>query len=165
MPEPIFDSDYWKTRSETAPQEHHAIYKVSVEEWKSIEERHRAILQEKISEEDSILDAGCAWGRLLYLLPTGWRGDYLGVDLSSVFIKQAISLHPERKNQFVIGDLRKLSSIAQVNYDWAILISTKQMVIGNVGQSIWEQIETELKKVCRRILVLEYSKDDEGAVL
>lgn len=39
------------------------------------------------------------------------------------------------------------------------------MVIREAGAAEWERIEAELRRVARRLLVLEYSPDDEGEVI
>lgn len=161
----IFDQNYWRDRLTEAGQEHHAIYLCTPDVWGKIAATHKKILSGLISENDSVIDAGCAWGRLLSLMPENWRGDYLGVDLSPDFIELAKRSNPARSGQFEVGDIRHLSSIARVRYDWAVLISIKQMVLDNAGQGAWSRMETELRTVADRVLILEYDEDDEGEVL
>ena len=165
MTEKIFMESYWRNRLDAAQQEHHAIYLCPAEEWRRIEDRHREIIKGFISDTDSVLDAGCGWGRLLTLMPPTWKGPYLGVDLSPDFIREAKRKNPSRSSQFEIGDLRRVSSIARVRYDWAVLISIKQMVKRNEGSGAWNRIENELRSVVDRILILEYDETDTGEVL
>lgn len=163
MTEPILQTSYWKSRLEKAPGDafHHAIYRCPLETWLKIEHRHRALLKEVIQPHDAILDAGCAWGRLLTLLPATWRGAYLGVDLSPDFIDLARQQHPERL--FEVMDLRTMPTVHGI-YDWAIMISIKPMIQRNCGDDVWLEAEKELKRVCKKLLFLEYDENDRGVV-
>jgi hypothetical protein len=165
--------DYWKRRLREAQHSgmiHHSIYKCSLEQWHRIAERHRQILAELIQLEDSILDCGCGWGRLLELLPESWRGEYLGVDLSPDFIQLAKrryldpppSAYPLRKIEFGVGDLRHdlpLLVNPKRKITWAVLISIRPMVIRNLGQEAWNEMEAEIRQVASRILYLEYDPE------
>lgn len=167
--EPIFDQAYWHSRLRTAPvgSFHHAIYRCTNDEWSRIEARHKAILAGLIGEKDVILDAGCGWGRLLSLLPPHWRhrdeDNYLGVDLSSDFIDMARCQYPRRR--FVIADLRDLRDVLKgLNFDLAVLVSVRPMIIRNAGQQVWDGIEAQLRECCTRLLYLEYDADDKGSL-
>lgn len=172
MVEPILDPAYWKRRLETAPDRnpHHAIMVVDDGTWKRIESRHRLILAEWIKPNDSILDAGCGYGRLLHLLPTTWRGDYLGVDLSPDFIAKAQAEHPDC--DFTVGELVNIRNVVKAHYkdnvkqslerpsfDWAICLSIKDMTITNTSEANWIAIRDRLKKVAKGVMVLEYDEN------
>lgn len=161
MTEPVLDTSYWKERLERAPKDapHHAVFRCSAELWRRIEEKHRQILTQEIKPGDSILDAGCGWGRLLDLLPR-WDGRYLGVDLSPDFVEKARWLHPTR--EFVVGDLRRLDF--PDTFQWAVLISIRPMMRRNLGEEEWSKMESELRRVAKRLLFLEYDDTDEGSV-
>jgi hypothetical protein len=161
----IFDPNYWKRRLREANERHQAIFKCPKDQWEAIENKHREILKRHIMPHDSILDAGCAWGRLLTLLPKEWVGDYLGVDLSPDFIELARKEHPA--HIFEIGDLRYLSSGVLVKkvYDWAVLISIRPMIKRHQGEEVWQEIEDRLPTVADKILLLEYDVSDEGYVI
>lgn len=184
MAEPIEDPGYWRKRLEAARAagvDHHAVFRCSTEEWRRIEDRHREILAARIRSVDSVLDAGCGWGRLLELLPTDWRGRYLGVDLSLDFIERASERYrvpvegvvtedwevewPQR--HFVVGNLRDLDWLPDGYgaYNWAILISVRPMVQRNQGGDVWEEMERNLRRVAGRLLFLEYDAADPGEVL
>lgn len=171
MTEPIYDPMYWKNRlkvAEEREQLHHAIFLTGQASWEAIAERHKKILKEHIGEHDSILDAGCAWGRLLSLLPETWKGKYLGVDISPDFIELAKYQNPQR--EFIVGDMRHLPIIVTPNvelpcYDWAILVSIRAMTVNNVSEEGWEIVLNELKRVCKKVLILEYVTDDVGEIL
>jgi SAM-dependent methyltransferase len=158
--ENILDPQYWKERLEAASLRHHAIFRCSEERWRKIEDKHRFILASRIGQWDSILDAGCAWGRLLTLMPSWWKGDYLGIDISPDFVDLGNQEHPDRK--FVVGDLRQIP-LGPLTFDWAVLISIRPMVKRNLGEGIWTLMETELRRVARQLLYLEYDETDQGS--
>lgn len=164
-PRPVLDPAYWADRIKNAGTDLRlAVYHTSEEDWKAIEQRHRCLLARLIKPTDAILDAGCAYGRLLDLLPPQWRGNYLGVDLSPDFIRLARELHPRRR--FVVADLRDLngSDHLQANgdqWDVAVLISVKYTLIGNCGYNVWTEVERALHLVARRLLFLEYDPKEE----
>lgn len=162
MSKPILDPEFWRLRLNEATERHRAIFHCAEGLWRAIERRHREILRRVVQPGDSILDAGCAWGRLLTLLPEDWSGDYLGIDLSPDFIELACHEHPSRR--FVLGDIRNADTIAGTVYDWGILISIRPMVVGNLGVGVWADMERSLRRVCRRLLFLEYVEEDEGSV-
>lgn len=153
MTEPVNDPLYWKQCLVVAEERHHAVFKCDKAHWSEVGESHRKILQATILPNESVLDGGCAWGRLLKLLPKDWTGDYLGVDLSPDFIDLARKENPGRT--FIVGDLRAIPAHSQT-YDWAILISIRPMVIRNLNEVEWKKMEDELKRVARKILYLEY---------
>ena len=173
MTEAILEEAYWRSRLQSARQRHHAIFKCPLDEWQRIEEKHREILKEKIWQSDSVLDAGCGWGRLLNLLPENWSGEYVGVDFSPDFIELARAEHPLR--HFLVGDLRYLNKFLSVDiehfeenggkFDWGILISMRPMVIRNLGQEAWDQMEEQLRRICVDLLFLEYDENDGGEII
>lgn len=173
--QPISDPNYWKDRLRRALHRdklHHAIFLCTKDLWKEIEAKHREILARVILPNESVLDAGCGWGRLLTLMPKGWSGDYLGIDLSPDFIAMARDDHPER--QFICAPLE--IALPQVQkridayvgpdskFDWCVLVSIKNMVIGNEGRAAWDEIEGMIRKVANRLLILEYSPQDDGTI-
>lgn len=162
-PEPILDPGYWKNRLalQGRDERHKAIFITSKEHWDNIAEAHRRILAQHIHPEHSVLDGGCAWGRLLDLMPIDWRGHYLGVDLSPDFIELAKQEHPDRP--FIVGDLSRLP-LQDKAFDLAILISIRPMVRRNLSDEDWEVMERELKRVARRVLYLEYDPQDPGSI-
>lgn len=156
---------YWQRRIREAPADafHHSIFKCNTDQWRRIEEKHREILANLITPTDSILDAGCGYGRLLTLMPPTWTGTYYGVDLSPDFIDLARDRYPTRS--FFVGDLRALGFLPIVNRcEWAVLISIRPMVKRNLGDDVWAEMEEELRRVARKLLYLEYDPGDGGHV-
>ena len=163
MSEDILNPSYWRRRLETADHLHHAVFRCPRDEWERIAEVHRGILADRIGPTDSVLDAGCAWGRMLDLLPRDWRGLYLGVDLAPAFIETARRTYPRRA--FIVSDLRNLRETPDRAFDWAVMISIRPMVRRNLGGDEWAKMESELRRVARRLLFLEYDVDDPGEVI
>lgn len=151
----ILDEKFWTQRKIAAQYPHQAIYMCTLPEWEQIEQKHKKVLTETIKDTDTVLDAGCAWGRLLDLLPVTWTGDYIGVDLCAEFIQEAREKHPHRL--FHHADLRTLKGWElKRKYDWAILISMRSMIMKHLGATVWWEVEEALKHVADKLLILEY---------
>lgn len=162
-PEPIFDPAYWRERLHSAREQHHAIFRCSKDNWLRIEAKHREILKRYISVEESVFDVGCGWGRLLTLMPSEWKGNYLGVDISPDFIELAEKFHPN--HDFGCFDLRILPTlITPIKYDWAVMISMRPMITRNAGEETWKQIEDQVRQRATKLLYLEYDPADKGSV-
>lgn len=154
--QPVFEQDFWKARLADAyhyEQLHRAIYICSYEEWTMYKRQHEEILNKVVAPGDSILDCGCGYGRLLTMLPESWKGSYLGIDLFPGFIDIASTQYPNRL--FAVGDLRRPIDLP-FQYDIAVCISIKPMVIRNSGEDIWAEMERNIRKVAKKILFLEY---------
>ena len=170
MVEPILDPGYWKSRYERVirvgwPLQYSIYHGCVPDTWEAIASNHRLEIAKYIGPNESVLDVGCGWGRLAYLMPTTWRGSYLGIDLSPTFISLAKENHPDL--EFQCMPVEHLDDLYTKGYefDWAVLISFKQMVINNLEIETWNEYETTIKKVAKKILVLEYAEDNKGEVL
>lgn len=159
MPEPILDPAYWERRLKRAKQLHHSIYLCPHDEWLAIEERHRQILASIVQPQDAILDIGCGYGRLLTLLPSHWQGKYLGVDLSPDLIALAKATHKDR--DFVVADARTLQCDV---FDLAVLISIRPMLKRNCTEDVWTAMEQRVHSCAKKVLYLEYDRNDEGSL-
>jgi ubiquinone/menaquinone biosynthesis C-methylase UbiE len=161
---PIYSEEFWAERlvnAKSMGEIHRSVYHCSLGQWEEIEKNHRKILADYIKPSDSILDAGCGYGRLLTLLPESWQGKYLGVDLSSDFVKQAKELHPDRL--FAVCNMTD-TKLDRLSFDWAICISIRQMILSNRGEEDWQAISRELHRVAKRVLILEYDAKDKGEI-
>ncbi len=160
----IFDPSFWKERWEAnkTTEPHRAVYHCSVDQFNAIAKTHSKLLSELLNPNDKILDAGCGYGRLLTLLPENWVGEYVGIDLSPDFVEEAKTRFPA--NQFILGDFSRLEVIPPKHFDWAILISIRQMIIGQAGEDTWRDCVRPIARVSKKILYLEYSVDDKGDI-
>lgn len=159
MPEAILEPSYWKKRLETSHELHHAIFRCSNEQWDKIAEKHKRILANVVLPESSVLDVGCGWGRLLTLLPDSWIGCYVGVDLSPDFIRMANDMFPA--NMFLCHDMLQPLNLA-ARFDFGVFISVRPMVKRNCGESTWMLMESNVRKLCDKLLYLEYDPEGEG---
>lgn len=167
VPFPIADPAFWKERLDEVQSDnlHHAVFRCPRDRWKRIEAKHRDILERVIQPKDRILDAGCAWGRLVDLLPPSWVGDYKGVDISPDFLTMARERNPGL--EFEQYDLRHLPHYwgkGNFSFDIAVMISIRPMVKRHMGETEWGKMESELRRVAKKLLYLEYDENDEGSV-
>lgn len=155
MSKPIFDPKFWEGRladAERVGVDHLAVF--NVPSMMDIDRTHSAILRKEIQPTDFVLDAGCGYGRTAYLFNPL---NYTGVDFLQAFVDKAKKRTPS--HLFLQADLRKLP-FKDGQFDVAFCISMKQMVISNAGESVWEEMAKELKRVAKRVLILEYSKPE-----
>jgi SAM-dependent methyltransferase len=157
---PIFDPAFWRERYEKNPDEiHRTVYHCSEGHFQAIAQAHKNILSRLVQKGDTILDVGCGYGRLLDLLPEK-PSMYVGFDLSPELIEEAKKRYPLFANSFLCYDIREVGENSITSFTWAVLISIKQMVIGNAGQEAWENLQTHILKFCDQILILEYTTDE-----
>lgn len=179
MAEDISNMAYWKERLRNAPAGmlHHAIFRCSLGQWQRIEAKHREILARHIKFADSVVDCGCGWGRLLGLMPPGWAGDYLGLDLSPNFIDLAHSTIRQTADRVIMqcdlltmrdkdgNDVGKaLEFSGALPMDWGVMISIRPMVKRNLGEKVWQTMEDNVRKMAKQLLFLEYDETCEGSV-
>lgn len=144
---------FWKRRLFLAKQNgtlHYSVFLAKQSLWDRLLEAHLEVIHQFIKPEDSVLDAGCGYGRMSVYFP-----NYVGVDFSPDFIAEAKSLFPEK--QFSVEDLNKLP-FKKNQFDWGLVISIKHMIIGNIGVKEWNKMQKEIKRVCKKVLILEYGE-------
>jgi len=155
MLKPVNKEEFWKERIESAKQEWHSVYITPQHDWKRLNRDHTKILDELVS--GNVLDAGCGYGR--------WSehfDQYTGVDFSPDFIKKAKELYPDKT--FIQADLKELP-FKENEFDWAFCVSIKHMIVSNLGQAEWDKMEKEIKRVAKKLLILEYTTSYEYEVL
>jgi ubiquinone/menaquinone biosynthesis C-methylase UbiE len=146
--------EFWKDRISTALQKgkiHHSIYEIDDSLWKAIEYRHMTLINMNIQATDMVLDIGCGYGRLSRYFQSE---NYTGVDFSEDFLDLAKEINPSHK--YIKADLKELP-FEDNQFDWGIGVSIKWMVQRELGAEIWEEMEKELKRVCKNLIFLEYS--------
>lgn len=154
---PITDLSFWKARIKRAKESNRwwSVYLVHPPQWRAIEKAHKAIIEKEA--HGKVLDAGCGYGRICE-----WIDDYTGVDFSPDFIEWAKELYPDKT--FIQADLKNLP-FKDKEFDCAVAISIKEMVVGNLGMAAWEEMEKELMRVAKKVLVLKYIEPDIYEIL
>lgn len=143
--------EFWKSRIDTAVKDYYTVYVASEGLWNLINKIHNQIIDEHIPKNAKVLDAGCGYGR--------WStkfDNYVGVDFSPDFIALAQKKFP--KDKFIVASLENLP-FQDKEFDWGICVSIKNMIVNNVGRDAWDKMETELKRVCKNVLLLEYGSE------
>jgi SAM-dependent methyltransferase len=152
MKEPVMDPNFWATRLKNSSQLRHSVFLCSDNDWEEINIHHYHMLTKYIDvKKDKVLEAGCGYGRWSPLFK-----NYTGVDISPDFINLAKDKFPMHKNNFICEDLKKLPFNDKV-FDWCFTVSTKAMIIREVDLNTWIEMENELKRVAKKVLILEYS--------
>lgn len=156
MPDPIGETFFWKDRIIDAKDRgllRYSVYNTSANDWDYLCSVHRKICEHYIPKDAKVLDVGCGYGRL-----SEWFGYYSGIDFSPEFIAEAKRLYPGK--EFIVGDIKDMP-YTDKEFDWAICISIKGMVIRELGDVQWLKMEKEIKRVAKNILLLEYSSPSE----
>ena len=156
MHKQVNKTQFWKERIELAKKQgklHYSVYLANDTLWKTIYDAHKEVIEKVIPKESKVLDLGCGYGRMSPLFD-----NYIGVDFSPEFIEEAKELYPDKK--FLIADFKDMPFLDE-EFDWGIMISIKNMIVGNLGQEEWNLIEKECKRVCKNILLLEYGEKED----
>ena len=162
MEKDITSTEYWKWRLEQATMEGHlqwSVYLTNDISWGQIEKIHLGIIKHLIVDDDYVLDAGCGYGRMASAFDSE---KYVGVDFSEAFIKKARESHPHYS--FIIANLKELPFKDKV-FDWSFCISIKGMIRANSGETEWQKMLNELKRVSKRVLILEYTNPEDYKIL
>lgn len=154
---PIDKLEFWKDRIDRASgeREHHSVYVTTPADWAAIGVAHRAILEKLVSGK--VLDAGCGYGRV-----SEWVDDYTGVDFSPDFVALARAKYPGKR--FEVANLKALP-FADGEFDWAVAVSIKDMVVGQMGEGEWGLMQAELSRVAKKVLLLEYTRPEAYIVI
>lgn len=152
----VLEPSYWQARLAGCEGEaHRAIFAGSAGqyEWEAALMREE-VLAAGIGPDDSILDVGCGFGVLVgWLEATGWRGGYLGVDVTPEFVAMARARHPGR--EFAVGDARLLAGVVgRRRFDWAVAVWLKSMVLKHAGHEVWGGVEAQMRACARRVLTV-----------
>lgn len=150
----VNDIEFWEERIKRALSRgllHHSIYEADPVLWEAMETRHMAMIHEHLEPHYKVLDIACGYGRYA---PNFDHLNYTGVDMQPTFIKFAEEANPD--HNFVQGDIRSLP-FEDNEFDVGFGVSIKAMIQRELGEDEWEIMETELKRVCKKLLFLEYS--------
>lgn len=163
MNRPVDKPEFWKPRIDEAIKQNnlrHSIWAgVTDEVWNAMDSLHKIILDHVIMPQHSVIDVGCAYGHLLELMPLNWRGEYLGIDISKDFLRLACIHYP--RHHWMVADARELTVESEYDrFDWAVCRMVWDMTRYSLGEEEWTKFEEKLKKIARRILILEPSKEN-----
>ena len=147
------DPEFWEKRIKESSKWEDAIQ--GGVDWEEVNKYHKEILKQVSGK---VLDVGCGYGRIIDLLPKDI--DYTGIDISPDFIAEARKRYPNHK--FILGDIRKIDF--EDKFDWAIVISMGGYPQEKVSEFYWE-LERELTKIAKKILVLWLSKPREYKII
>lgn len=148
---------FWKERIQEAKKNnklHYSVYIAHDRLWQKVCKTHEEIIKKEIKEGEKVLDVGCGYGRLSPMF-----SNYVGVDFSPDFIQEAKSLYPDKK--FIVANLKDLP-FEDKEFDVGIAVSIRGMIVGNLGKPEWTKMEKELKRVCKKVLVMEYGVYESG---
>lgn len=148
MQKPVNTFEFWKERIDKGGLPHYSVYICGEKDWKELNEVHKRIIESVV--KGTVLDLGCGYGRLSELFPS----NYQGVDFSPDFIKLAKEKYP--KQSFQVADMKHLL-FENSSFDWGILVSIREMIKDNLGEPEWHEMQTEVERVCKNILILEYT--------
>ena len=156
---PVNNIEFWKDRIHTAKNNsrmHYSVFISNDKLWNDINKKHKEVFDKEIKKTDSVLDLGCGYGRSSQMIECA---RYVGTDFSPDFINEAKKLYPDK--EFVLADMAKLP-FADKEFDIGFMVSVKAMIINNLGVEAWQPMEDEAKRVCKKLLVLEYGGGDAG---
>lgn len=155
----VSEIEFWKDRIVEAKAPHHSVYVANEALWAYILSVHLKIIKKLFTEDDKVLDAACGYGRMAqYFKPK----NYVGVDFSPDFIEWA-----QKDNEgydFVQADIKALP-FKDKEFDWAFCISLKHMIRSYASHEDWDKMEAELRRVAKKVLILEYSDPQDYEIL
>lgn len=155
---PIGSVGFWRHRLKIANESGNlrgAVYRTLERNWRVIDNNHKKILENYITTETTVLDAGCGYGRCSRFFN---MERYIGVDFCKEFIEIAKKLHPHRL--FHVQDLRN-TFYEDEQFSYVVGISLQQMVCRELGTESWKDMEKELLRISELgVIMLEYGGDD-----
>ena len=158
MNKPVEDPEFWKARlqetMDTRPKElYRSVLNLTRPVMDRAEAAHRTLLRAVVQDATAVLDVGCGIGRILDCLPTSWRGNYLGIDISPELLDAARRRHP--KKDFVLCRAQDVRRQTEGTYDVAIACSFKSMIVANVGEETWQKMRSAVLECAEMLVILE----------
>lgn len=159
MSKPVDKIDFWKERIDQAKNNnemHYSVFIANKNVWKDLNTKHQAIFGKEIKQSDSVIDLGCGYGRSSEMIECK---RYVGVDFSPDFIAEAQKRYSNK--EFVLSSLNMLP-FRDKEFDVGFMVSVKAMIVNNLGEEVWKPMQKECKRVCKKLLILEYGGGDLG---
>lgn len=160
MNKPVDTIAFWNKRIQEAKEEgdlRSSVFKTN--EWSHIDGAHKNVLDQHIGCSNSVLEAGCGYGRSLDLIFPCER--YVGIDQVPAFINLArkTTYNSLPHVHFSWGVLPGCLELRpDSTFDWVVCISLMVMIISNLGWGKWDTIQKELLRVSKYgVLCLEYT--------
>lgn len=159
------DPAFWRQRLHNAlaagrdPQA--AVYDVTPETWRLIQEATRKVLAPYARSEGWILDVCCGIGSLCEVIPDGMG--YIGFDICQEFVDVARRRYggPERGRYFIQWDLRDGLGRTWTTgfFDLAVCRSVEGTVLKVLLDTEQEYILQELRRVAGKIFYIGYNDE------
>ena len=156
MSKNVVDPDYWRDRMYGAfasGERHRLMFNGSIDQFENIERRQADALK-VVQPRQSVIDVGCGYGRLLYLLSRRrWRGLYVGYDVSPDLVGVARKWWPDYA--FVVADMANDPPPAPFRADWAVAVWVRSMMVGNGFGAEWDRIEAWMRSNAKNVLIVD----------
>jgi SAM-dependent methyltransferase len=163
---PVMTAEFWRNRIlkaiSTGKELHTTVYETDPSTWRKIGYKTYKLLDKHLRAGDRFLDAGCGYGAVYDFMDRWTNIKYTGVDISPDLIEMAKTRYPS--GNFLVADLRQLPFEDQ-SFDLAFCRSVRGMIIDNLGEETWHQMETELLRVAKQLLTAEYGDTSGHPIL
>lgn len=176
-PKPVESIDFWRQRIyKTVAQGgmlHQVIYDNSYDVWNYLQSETAGLLRRHLWKDQPlprqsvrVLDAGCGYGALLCCFQqANLPVRYTGVDISPDLIELAELRYCSGfadlwTGSFSVADLKALPFV-NGGFDWCVARSVEGMILENVGREAWNAMFTEMRRVARRVMLLDYPEKVE----
>ena len=158
---PVMTEEFWRERLFDVISHgrdlHQVIYHTDYEVWKKVQDNTEALLRGIVVSGTKVLDAGCGYGSAYEALCLDAK--YIGIDLSPELVRIAKTRHPHV--DFRVGNLTSLPEFEDGYFEVCLCRSLRGMILINLGLEVWKNIERELKRVAKRLYLVEYGDKDD----
>ena len=157
------DKDFWVTRVAEAKAVRNpfwSIFRSGESDWKRIINGRVSIINKETTEEETILDAGCAFGWLSQFI----ENKYTGIDQTPALVEYGRELYPGI--ELVEAKLQELP-FEDDSFDWIVCSCVKYGIVeaeenGLMEKGRWDTIEKEFLRVAKGAIIWpSYSNDYE----
>ena len=166
---PVANDAFWRERIlqtlATGREIHTVIYDIDGDTWNDIQNLTAGILQRYVKEGNTYLDAGWGYGAAFdacQQFRVLRNSRYVGIDISSDLIEMGKIRHPAL--DLHVANLLVIP-FPDKTFDVSFCRSIKDMLLDNGLDATWERIESELKRVSRITIVMDYENIENYEVL
>lgn len=155
----VTDPEYWRGRVAEAVARgelHRAIYEGSSDSFSEHEASHKTLVgRSGIRPDDSVLDVGCGYGRLLNYLGVSRPGEYVGIDISPDLVAVARRIHTDRTFECVRDTVQCLKDLPDRSFDVVAALWLKAALLRNGQGELWGLILRQMERVAERVVVID----------